>query len=367
MRPPQSGYMTNSNIVNHRLYNQQITNQKFNKPEQVVSWLGAVQAQDYRNSLWAIGLRAKNVVEQDIEKAIADRAIVRSWPMRGTLHFIAAEDIRWMLNLLTPQIVARAARRFKELELDEKTFTKSKKLIIKALQGGKQLSRKSIFDILEKSKIEPSNQRGIHILWKLSQEGLTCFGSHEGKQPTFALLDEWIPVSKTLHRDEALAEIAIRYFSSHGPATLQDFAWWSGLPAEAARTALKLSESHLVKNVVKEQAYFMSPNIPAGKKKQTCFLLPDYDEFMVAYKDRSASLDTKHKDFVYSGNGIFYPIIVVNGKVVGKWRREIKKDKVKIRTNLFIQLNKAQYNSIAREAEKFAKFIDKTVIPISLK
>ncbi len=351
--------MTTSDIVRYRLYNQQITHQEFDTPEDVVYWLGAVQAQDYRNSLWAIGLRTKKATEKDIEHAIENKKIVRTWSMRGTLHFVPAEDVRWMLKLLAPRIIVRSARRFKELELDNKIFFKSKDLLIKALGGGKRLTRKSIFELLEKSKIATASQRGYHILFKLAHDGLICFGNHEGKQPTFVLLDEWIPNSKNLSKEESLAEITIRYFTSHGPATLHDFIWWSGLPAEDARTGLKIVEPQLIKTTFAGQTYFMPPDIPSIKNRQTCFMLPNWDEYMVAYRDRSAALDPKHKDFVYSGNGIFYPVILYNGKVVGKWGREIKKDKVAVGTTEFIPLNKTQHNSIAKEIMRYCKFIGK--------
>src|SRR5207237_2162453 len=191
----------------------------------------------YPGALWAVGLRTRDATEAAIEQAIAERTIVRTWPMRGTLHFVAPEDARWMLQLLTPRVVAANARRvYQQSNLDDATFARSKDLFVDALQGGKQLPRPSLYKVLEAAGISVAGQRGLFILQRLSSEGLICFAARQGKQPTFALLDEWVPISlsKTPARDQALAELALRYFTSHGPATVQDFAWWSGLPAADA-------------------------------------------------------------------------------------------------------------------------------------
>src|SRR4051812_37664410 len=221
--------MTIKDLIKYRLYNQQISQHVFDTPGDLAKWFGAMQAQDYLNSLWAIGLRLKNATESDIEKAITDKTIVRTWPMRRTLHFVSVQDVRWLLKLLTPRIIARSATLYSQLELDEKLFSKCKKLFVDALQEGKQLTRNELYDILEKAKISTNAQRGLHILCHLAQKGLICFAARTGKQPTFALLDEWTPATKILTHNEELAELTERYFTSHGPATIQDFAWWSSL------------------------------------------------------------------------------------------------------------------------------------------
>lgn len=184
----------------------------------------------------------RNAVEADIEQALADRTIIRTWPMRGTLHFVAATDVRWMLELLTPRIVANNAQRLlRQFGLDEAVFARSKDLFVRALQGGKRLARNAMYEVLEAGGVSTAGQRGLHILGRLAQAGVICFGAREGKQQTFALLDEWAPTARRMARDEALAEIARRYFTSHGPATLQDFAWWSGLTVANAQAALELA------------------------------------------------------------------------------------------------------------------------------
>src|SRR5262245_36817272 len=238
--------MTISDIARLRLHNQRISAAAFRRPADAVAWLGAVQAQDYLGALWAVGLRLRNAVEADIEQALADRKIIRTWPMRGTLHFVAAADARWMLELLTPRIVANNSQRLiRDFNLDESAFARIKDLVARALQGGKQLARNEMYKMLEAGGVSAVGQCGRHILWRLAQDGLICFGAREGRQQTFALLDEWAPKAKRMPRDEALSEITKRYFTSRGPATLQDFMWWSGLTKADASAGLEMAKRSL--------------------------------------------------------------------------------------------------------------------------
>ena len=208
--------MTGFDLTRQRLYSQSIAPAVLEKPGDVVKRLGAVQAQDYLGALWAIGLRMKAATEKTIEQAICDRKIIRTWPMRGTLHFVAPEDVRWMLALLTPRIITNAARRHRQLELDAATFARSEILFTKALQGGRQLTRPEMMDVLEQDGISTAGQRGYHILWRAAQTGLICFGPRRGKQDTFLLLDDWLPDGKALSRDKSLAEyLAGRGTSRH--------------------------------------------------------------------------------------------------------------------------------------------------------
>lgn len=351
--------MTFKDLLKLRLHNQQITQHTFETPGDVVKWFGAMQAQDYLNSLWAIGLRLNNATESTIEKAIADKTIVRTWPMRGTLHFVAPEDIRWMLKLLTPRIIARAATNYRNEGLDEKTFTKSKKVFEKVLQG-KQLTRPELYEALQQNKISTTGIRGLHIIGKLAQEGLICIAARQGKQHTFALLDEWIPNNKTLTHEESLAELAKRYFTSHAPATIQDFSWWSGLTLTESKKAIEMINSCFQKEIIDGVVYYMPKDIPVVKSKsQVVFLLPNFDEYLVAYRDRSAALDTKYnKDVIgASGNGIFSAVIIINGKVAGTWKRIIKKDVVSVELNPFVTLTNSQQTTISKVVKQYGKFL----------
>jgi len=345
--------MTTYHLTHQRLHHQQISAPALTKAEEVVNWLGAVQAQDYLGSLWAIGLRMQQATEASIEQAIAARTIVRTWPMRGTLHFVSPRNVRWMLNLLTPRVIARCAGLYKQAGLDKAIFAKSRKLFIKALEGGGQLSRNEMYEVLEQGNISTTDQRGLHIIGHLAQEGLLCLGTRKGKQQTFVLLDEWIPSPGILEREEALAELTQRYFASHGPATINDYAWWSGLTIADAKAGLEMVKSQFDFEVIEDTTYWMGQNRPAKIKSSGTHLLPAYDEYTVAYKDRSAVLNPVHEQL--ARNGIFNPVIVSDGKVVGTWKRTINKSNIVIEAKHFD--TPAQSSLHQRAVENYAKFM----------
>lgn len=340
-----------------RLHHQQIANSRLKTPEQVVAWMGGMQAQDYPGAKWSIGLRLTNTTDADVERAIAERRIIRTWPMRGTLHFVAAADVRWMLALTSPGNIAGAKRRRQQLELDDATLARCRKLFTKALRGGKQLTRDELYAVLERANISTAAQRGYHILWNSALHGLICFAT-SGKEQTFALLDEWVAPATEKTRDEALAELALRYFSSRGPATLQDFSWWSGLGAGDARAGLEAVKSHLLQETMNEQPCWMPPNIAVPEAKGNAFALPGFDEYLLGYKDRNAVLDAKHAEKVCpGGNGMFASTIVINGRVAGTWKLTIKKSSIEIIATPFAPLTRSQRNAFTEAAERYAAFM----------
>ena len=353
--------MSQFEIGLQRLVNQQIAQPTFAYPHEVVQWLGAVQAQDYLGALWAIGLRTPGATEQAIEQALAGKTIVRTWPMRGTIHFVAASDVRWMLELLTPRIVQRSKRRQAQLGLDAATIAASAVVVGNALRGGKQIARNELYALLEQAQIATGGQRGIHILWQLAHNLLICFGARAGKQPTFALLDEWAPDAKSLPRDEALATLAVRYFTGHGPATLQDFIWWSGLAVADARAGLGAVAAQLGCERHDSQDYYYAQDRPAALGPLEASLLPPFDEFLLGYRDRSAVLDPQHAHLVNPGaNGIFNPIIVIDGRVVGTWKRVLKRDNVMISFSRFPASSDLDVAALTATAERYGQFVGKT-------
>jgi len=357
--------MNENKISSLRLQHQQISEPQFNNPADVVQWHSAMQAQDYLASLWAIGTRVKNATEQDVEQAILNREIVRTWPLRGTLHFVAANDVRWMLDLSKERINARAKRVEKELGLDDKIFTRTKKILEKKFQNNTQLSRDTLYNVLEQSKISTGSNRGLHIISKLARDGFICFGSRMGKQQTLVLLEEWVKPTKKISRDEASAKLALQYFVSRGPATLQDFLWWSGLSPAEAKEGIELTKSKLICETVDKQCYWLAPesNLKSGtKNSKKIHLLPSFDEYLIAYADRNASLD---KDLfqrkIFTANGIFNPIIVIDGKVRGVWKRVIKKDTATVNLEIFTSLKAAQQKNILQQVKRYGNFIDKEI------
>jgi hypothetical protein len=355
-----ANFMTNADIAHHRLYNLGISEPKFGTVGELVSWLGAVQAQDYPGTLWALGLRMNGATVADIEKAIADRQIVRTWPMRGTLHFVAADDIRWMLELMASRALAGAESRRRQLELDDTTLALCGELITAALQGGKQMSRAELCEVLERGNISTAGQRGYHIVGNLAHKGLLCFGTHAGKEPTLTLLDEWLPATRKPARDEALAELAKRYFNSHGPATLQDFVWWTGLKVADARAGMEAVKSDFAQETVEGQTYWLPPNVnpPVQKQSSTVYLLPGFDEFLLAYRDRRAVLDPEHAQKVVPGsNGVFMNTIVSDGRVVGLWKRATKKNNIVVTPSPFETLSPSQIAALTPAAEHYGRFL----------
>jgi hypothetical protein len=284
--------------------------------------------------------------------------------MRGTLHFVAPEDVHWLLALLTPRIITRAARRHQQLELDEATFARSEALFSEALQEYQCLTRKEMMAVLEQGGISTKGQRGYHLLWRAGQRGLICFGPRQGKQETFVLLEAWLPAGKSLSREESLAELAQRYFAGHGPATIHDFMWWSGLPAAEARAGLEMVKGQLVGEEFEGQTYWFSPSssVPDATSPTT-HLLPSFDEYLLGYKDRRAVLDPADAQKVVPGaNGIFKPIIVSDDRVVGIWQRTIKKDRVVVTPQPFNTLSEAESQASVGAAERYAAFVNLPVV-----
>lgn len=346
------------NITSQRLFNQHIVNPTLGDPAELVKWMGAIQAQDYLGSLWAIGLRLKNNTERDIEKAIAEKKIIRSWPMRGTLHFVASEDLRWMLKWLTPRVFQRSAGLFKEAGLNNKVIIKCIKLFTAALRDGKALTRNEMYAVLENSRISTANQRGLHIIGHLAQMGILCFGPRKGKQHSFVLLDEWLPSNSIPGREESLAMLCSTYFSSHGPATIQDFAWWSGLTITESKNSIESIKSKLASEKINEKIYWACPKL-TGRSSRQIFLLPSYDEYLVAYRDRTAAFDGVNIDKIKnSGNGIFSSPIIINGRLGGIWKRSITKEELLVDISLFEPLTVEIEKSIVSEVRHLGKFLN---------
>lgn len=298
----------------------------------------AVQAQDYLGSLWAIGARMKAAVEADVERAVDERRIVRCWPMRGTLHFVAAEDVRWLLDLLAPRVLARQRPRLeREFSIDAKTLKRCRTLAERALRGGNTLMRPELYALWEKAGIATNGSRGLHILFALAHEQLICFGSRRGRQPTFVLLDEWVP--RTNAKPRALDELARRYLAGHGPAAAGDLAWWAGLTGREANEAMPVEESRPAARL---------PNVQ---------LLPPFDEYTVAYRDRAAIADPAFAKRVNAGGGMINAVLAIDGLVAGSWKRTIRGKSVHVAVTPFRELTDREQRGVDRQVIRYAKFL----------
>jgi hypothetical protein len=330
----------------------------------VVGWLGAVQAQDYAGAKWALGLRLRGVTEDDIDRAFAAGSILRTHLMRPTWHFVTPRDISWLLELTAPRVHAVNAYMYRKLELDSAIFKRSNATLAKALRGGKQLTRNELRGVLQKAGVATDGElRMGSLMMRAELDGLVCSGARRGKQFTYALVDERAPRAKTLQREEALAELAARYFMSRGPATVQDFAKWSGLTLTAAKRGLQEVRHGLRREVVDGQEYWLSRSTPsANGTSSTACLLSIYDEYISGYKDRGAIGEAKvGAQLSALGNALSY-VIVVDGQIVGTWRRTFSKDAVVIETKLFSRLTQAENRAVASAVRSYGKFLQRTVV-----
>jgi Winged helix DNA-binding domain len=359
--------MTNLEIAHQRLHNQLIAHQTFEKAEDVVRWMCAVQAQDYAAAKWAIGLRMQNSTDSIIEQAFTEGTILRTHILRPTWHFVLPADIRWMLALTAPRVIAASANYYRTLGLDDTLFSRSNAVMAKALQGGRQLTRAELASVLQQAGIATDNlQRIGQIIMRAELDGIICSGARRGKQFTYALLDERAPQARMLDRDEALAELASRYFTSHGPATLQDFVWWSGLTVADARTGLDMPTPKLMHEVIDGQTYRHSASTPPSNDLSLpVYLLPNFDEYTVGYTDRSAIFDMSDAEKFDTPGNVLNPTIVLDGLVVGTWKRTIKNDTVHLTPNLFTTLTRSEISALIESANRYGAFL-KMPVNISL-
>jgi hypothetical protein len=306
-----------------------------------------------------MGQRLAGAVEADVEAAVAARAIVRTWPMRRTLHFVAAADARWMLGLLARRLARGNAGRHRQLELAPADFTRARKILTRSLGGSRCLTRAGVYAALAGGGLSPDGQRGIHLVAYLAQEGLICFGPREGKQPTFVLLEEWLPTQADPPREEALARLAAAYFRSHGPATLQDFAWWSGLLMKDARAAIHEAGAALVKETRGARTTWTGTGTTVrAMARPSAALLPPWDEYLVAYKDRAHALGhLTGEPLMVIGNAL----VVIDGRVRGTWRRAPSASGIEIRTSLWSAATDDERRAVRRAAARYGVFRGKDV------
>jgi Winged helix DNA-binding domain len=350
--------MTSFDIASKRLLNQHLAFPVFKNPADLVQYMGAIQAQDYGGAKWAIAQRLLGASDTLIEKAFASGDIIRTHVMRATWHFVSPDDIRWMLELTAPRVTAIAGTRHRQLQLDGSIFSRSKKALSGALQGGKQLTRGEIADVLQQAGIATDEQRFVHIMMQMELSGLVCSGGTRGKQFTYALLDERVPQTKTLDRNEALAALASRYFTAHGPATLPDFAWWSGLTVADCKAGLEMVKHKLANETAEGNTYwFIEQSHHPKNKSAVAYLLPNYDEYIVSYKDRSVAISPSDINKADPRGTIFNNTIVINGRIVGIWKRSFRKNTVVVEIFSFSSLSKINNAAISAAAKRYAKFL----------
>jgi hypothetical protein len=337
-----------------RLRNQRLIGRGFSRAAEVVGWLGAVQSQDYAGAKWAVGQRMKRSSDTLVERAFDAGEILRTHVLRPTWHFVSPADIRWLLELTAPRV--RAAMRYydKQLGLDAAIFNRAQAAISRALDGGRQLTRGELAGVLD-----AQGQRLAHLLMRAELDGLICSGPRRGKQFTYALLEEHAAKARARTREEALAELTLRYFTSHGPALAQDFAWWSGLTIRDASVGLELVRAELSELVIDDRRYwFAGVAKPPRLAAPVVHLLPNYDEHVVAYKERSAAFDGARAEKLGRREmALANHLITLDGRVVGWWRRESARPDARIELTLIAKLNAAEQKALQAARQRLLKFL----------
>jgi hypothetical protein len=349
-------------LSQRRLLSQRLLAPKSKNPSDVVQWLAAVQAQDYAGAKWGLGMRLPGSTDADVERAFAAGEIVRTHVLRPTWHFVAPADIRWLLTLTAPRVHAANAHMYRRLALDALTFRHSHGALVKALQGGQHLTRDELRAVLERRGIATDLERMAYLLMHEELEGVICSGPRRGKQFTYALLDERVPAAKPLGRDAALEELARRFFASRGPATVHDFAKWSGLTVAAAREGLEAASRTLESEVIDTSTYwFGDSQARVRRRSPSAHLMSIYDEYISGYRDRSGIITAAHAARLRRmGNAGIY-IVVVNGAIVGHWARTFAQGSVTIAISLYERLGRAEHRALRASAEEFGAFVQMPV------
>jgi len=352
------------NIAAHRLHNQRLVGERFDAPADAVRWLGAVQAQDHPGAKWALGLRTRDVDDAALDRAFDAGAFLRTHVMRPTWHYVAPEDLRWLLALTGPRVHAVNARVYRMVKADAALFRRAHARFTKALQGGRSLTRQELAEVLRGARIEAGGLRLAYIVMHAELDGLLCSGPMRGKQHTYMLLEERVPPAPALARDEALGRLALRYFTSHGPATVHDFAWWSGLTVADARAGVALLGDAVEPVVLDGTTYWTAaPPARVNELDAVVHLLPNFDEHVVAYRDHGPSLDPAASDALRTRSdgpsGVH--LLVRDGLVVGGWRRTVEKRAVALHVRPVIPLRRAERTALRRAAEDYGRFLGRPV------
>jgi hypothetical protein len=332
----------------------------------VVTWFGAMQAQDAGSAAWSFGVRLPALSAVELDAALERGEAIRTWPMRGTIHYVPPRDAHWMLDLMGARLLAGAAKRRAILGLSDEAAEAGVEVLGTALAGGKRLTRAQCLDALRDAGLDFSGQLGYHIIWYASQRGVTCFAPSPAGEQVFMLLDECVPEPNRPDRDEALATIATRYFRSHGPTTRQDFAGWTGLAMADCRRGIAAAGDALAPVTVDGAQMYADPALietaPVGARRgrrgRVALALPGFDEYMLGFKDRTLMVDAEHMAAIIPGrNGVFQPTVVLDGRVVGTWRRKLKRAAVAVTVTPLSELSRADRDAVEAAFAPYGRYV----------
>lgn len=352
--------MNTTEITQRRLLNQGLTSFRFADPADIVRQMGAVQSQDYAGAKWGLGQRLPEATDATLDEAFNNGSLLRTHLLRPTWHFVAPEDIRWLLQLTGPRVHTVNTSMYRKLEVDKPLLKKSYKIIEKTLHDQQYRTRPELGAALTRARVNAEGLRLTYIVMSAELDGLICSGPRRGKQFTYALLEERAPQAKSLKQDEALAELTRRYFATRGPATQADFAWWSGLTLTQAKRGLEMVGAGFEQRSIHGQIHwFPEGALPRQRKSLTAYLLPNYDEYFIGFKNRSAIGEVADKLGILSDDVSFLAhILILNGQVLGGWRRTLTQKAVTVELNPIVKLGRPEKLAITNAAERYAQFLD---------
>ena len=350
-----------TDLIRSRLINQKLALSTLTAPEEVVAWQGAVQAQDYSGAKWALGLRARGLSDADIDRAFDAGVILRTHVLRPTWHFVAPRDLRWILTLSAPRVHAASASVYRKSELDPRTLSRTRTVLERAFKREQFLTRDELAAALARAGIPADRLRLAYVMIHAELEQIICSGPRRGKQFTYAWFDERVPRSKPIPTDESLARLSERYFASHGPATLRDYVWWSGLTVRQAKTGIEAAGRALECTAIDTLTYWHAP-APARTGKTPAisgtFLLPNYDEYLIAYRNRASVVDAAlARRWGASGPDAYAQPLVIDGRFAGVWRRTLRKDRIDINVTPYRSVKAGEQKAVAAAAERYGGFL----------
>jgi len=350
--------MNSTDILTLRLYNQLLAGNEFTRPAEIVSWLGAMQSQTYEMAKWGIGIRLPGVTNKQVEDAVNAGEIIRTHILRPTWHFITPEDVHWMVALSGPRLKSTYIGYYQMRGVEGSVILKAQDTLYSLLEEYGHLTRPEIFDHFTARGINLPDNRDVKYIISLAElDGMICNGVMRGNKSTYALMHERVPNKILLSTEEAIERLTRRYFTSHGPATIDDFLWWSGLTKTEIKAAIELIRHDFICETIDGKQYWMPNNTqspPAGTHFR--HLLPAFDEFVVSYRDRKEIIDEKYYRKVLTINGLFSPTIHYNGYAVGSWKRVNKKTGVVAELSFFPTTPKKVQGMFKQAEKEYNKF-----------
>ena len=343
-----------------RLRTQLLADERAGNVATAVRRMVGLQAQSTPAARLAARSRTTGVTRDDVDRACREAVVVRTWAMRGTLHMLAADDVRWIVALLGPQLARTGKRRRDQLGLDPDTCRRGLAAIERVLAGSRALTRPELMAAIAAVgvAVDPTDQAPAHLVHYAATCGLICRGPEVGAdEPTYVLLDEWVPPAPAVGRDEALARLARRYLAGHGPAAAADLATWSGLPMPDARAAFAHIADELVDlDVAGSPMLALASTDLAGDSDVPPRLLGRFDDYLLGYRGRELILDPRHARRIVDG-GMIQAAVVVDGRIVGTWRLERRDGRPVVEVRPFTTLPRGCRIGLRREVKDIGRFL----------